>query len=117
MEEESNEPVNNVQRSPSKRSPSKQSPPRYVQSIQVEYRSPEKTPLKKSTILNTSTTATPSTTIRQVSATPGAKNLNIEQTPSYIKSEARSLLKKLDSGIEDVAGAEELYALCLFGKS
>lgn len=68
---------------------------------------------KRSTVLNTSI----QTPIKFPSSTPGQSKYVTEQTPSVIKNEARQLLKKLDSSIDDIKGAEDLYALCLFGMS
>ncbi|KAL0477564.1 hypothetical protein AKO1_005508 [Acrasis kona] len=51
------------------------------------------------------------------SATPRSGFTLPDQTPSVIKSEVRSLLKKLDSQTEDVKAAEDLHQLCLFASN
>lgn len=39
----------------------------------------------------------------------------MESTPSVVKSEGMNLMKKIESALDDVESAEELYTLSLFG--
>jgi hypothetical protein len=68
-----------------------------------------------SSTLNSSTNifSTNLSTLATPIATP-SKRPGIPQTPSVVKNETRTLIKKLDATIDDLKAAEELYALCLF---
>lgn len=69
---------------------------------------------------NTSAFTTPSIKKNVILNTCAIKSIHnpkqyVEQTPTVVKTEARTLLKKLDSTVDDLKAAEDLHTLCLFG--